>query len=360
MTTQIKIISGILFFLFLLIFASLHVEVPYFISTQGILLPEKEWKLTKSPNGTILNLLKDNRTNSTPFFTSTEFSRGDHAEFHLNHLLKPNSRLNKGDTIGFITSHQESYKLLDLEKELNELKQSRQINLTGEKPERTKAAMEELRMAETNLEAEKIIFDRNKKLHDLDVIADQEFEQSLNFYNQKKQEVLIANANYEDLTAGSKQEEIEYYNTSIDAILKQINVTQKRLDALTLTSPVSGFLSHEFKTETNDNEVLARVISTENMVLMVPVEISQIHYLKKGLAIKISNTLLPEEIEGKVIHIDSKAESLNGRQAVFVTCLIKNEDQKLLPNLKVKGNIICKSIPAFNYFQRLLSIIFNS
>jgi hypothetical protein len=360
MKVRIKIVSGIFLFFFLVFISSFKLEFPYTVSIKGILLPEKEWNFLKTSSGTFLNILKDNGTHTVPFFSNSEFGRGDQVEFALRANAVPGSEITKGDTIGNLYSHQEEFKLLELQRELIEQKRLRDINLTGEKPQRTKAALEELRLAETNLESEERNFQRSKQLYEAEVISEEAFELAENLYKQKQQQVLIAEAKYEDLTAGSKREEIELVNATIEALQKEIDKTLERLSALTIKSPVTGIFSTPYNPGIIEEEVLARVINNKNMIVMAPVEISQTPFLSDGMTIKVTDPHSGIEIDGKVLFVDNNVKSLDGRQMVFVTGLIPNEEGLLSPNLKVEGVIVGKTVSLVEHSFRLFGTIFTN
>ncbi|MFP4621995.1 MAG: HlyD family secretion protein [Bacteroidales bacterium] len=344
----------------MIFFASQSVEFPYTVKGKGILLPKKEWRLTKKPDGTILNILKDNHTNNVPYYASTEFERGDLMRFSINNSLNKGDTIKKGDTIGQISSHQEQFKLEELQMELEEQKRLRSVNITGEKPQRIKAALERLRMAEKDFENEKRSFERSTKLYEEEYIADEEFEQAQNIYNRKKQQVRIARANYEALVSGSKKEEIALIESRIESIEDQMDIIRERLEALTIESPVSGTFTSEMKTETNEEEILASVVTREKMVLLIPVEISRLSHLKKNLPVKIKSSQLNIKTKGKVAHIGNEVKTVDGRQTVFVTCLADNDEKLLLPNQQAEATIICDKITALKYLRRWANQIYTN
>lgn len=324
------------------------------------MVPEQEWKLVKTSNGILINILRDNRTNTIPFFSTAEFGRGDQVEFVLSCPATPGRRVAKGDTIGRIYSYQEQFKLLELRRELIEQQRLRDINIAGEKPQRTRAALEELRLAESDLETEERSFERSKQLYEAEVISDEEFEVAENSYRQKKQQVRIAQANYEDVTAGSKKEEIDLVEATIEAVRKEIAKTRERIDALTIETPVSGVFSNSYNPDETGEEVLARVASNRNMVLKAPVEITQKPFLSEGMTVEINGTHPEKEVQGKVLFVHNEVKSLDGRQIVFATCLLPNEDDLLFPNLRIEGVIIGDKINLCEYLYRMLGTIFTS
>ncbi|MFO8000090.1 MAG: hypothetical protein R6U46_02530 [Marinilabilia sp.] len=360
MRNRIILAAGLLLFIFLLAFVSVKVKMPYTINGKGILLPEKEWKLTRNQDGTVNNILRDNRTHGISSFSSTEFGRGDHANFRLNDQISPNCHISKGDTIGELSSHQEQIKLMKLERELLEQEHMLAINQTGDKPQKISKAREELRMAEDDLETEKRRFERTQQLHKQDVIADQEYEEAQNRYNQKKQEVLIARANYEDLTAGSKKEERQLYETNIRGIEKQINSINDRLDALTITSPLGGTFSPGYKEEQDEENVLARIVSDRKKILMMPVEISNIPYVKENMKVIIHNDRTSNEVTGQILNISQDVKTLDGRQTVLTTSVIEDEESVLFAGLKTEATISGDSVSAFKYFSRVFKTIFTN
>jgi multidrug resistance efflux pump len=247
-----------------------------------------------------------------------------------------------------------------LRRELIEQQRLRDINIAGEKPQRTRAALEELRLAESDLETEERSFERSKQLYEAEVISDEEFEVAENSYRQKKQQVRIAQANYEDVTAGSKKEEIDLVEATIEAVRKEIAKTRERIDALTIETPVSGVFSNSYNPDETGEEVLARVASNRNMVLKAPVEITQKPFLSEGMTVEINGTHPEKEVQGKVLFVHNEVKSLDGRQIVFATCLLPNEDDLLFPNLRIEGVIIGDKINLCEYLYRMLGTIFTS
>ncbi|TCO05402.1 HlyD family secretion protein [Natronoflexus pectinivorans] len=346
----------IVFFL-LLIPVTFYIKIPYTINTNGVLLPVMEWRLEKSFDGTIVNTLKDNRTNTIPKFSATEFQRGDHVEFRKFPEINQRGKITAGDTIGKIHSHLEYFKLLELKGNLEEQMRMKQITLTGETPERIAAAYQQMILAQTEYETEKKLWERTQSLYEENVIALQEYELAQNSYNIKKQQINIARANYEVLTSGAKREEVERVEAVIGAINEQIENVNQRLDAFFITSPISGTVSSGIR-NTTSNETLMRVIQNQQMVLLMPVEVYNLDYVTDGMAVIIDN--IGNSISGNIIHIDDNIEHINQRQAVFVTAIFENPDGELRPNLKVNARIDYGNISLAQYLIRMSKNIYHN
>ena len=91
----------------------------------------EEWELSKTLNGNITTSFKDHITNSTKNYSITEFQRGDAIQFVLNDKVFNKSRIDKGDTIGYIYSNEEKRNLIRLKGDLKILYAELEFFTTG-------------------------------------------------------------------------------------------------------------------------------------------------------------------------------------------------------------------------------------
>lgn len=81
--------------LLILIASFTFLKIPYSVESNGIIVPATEWRLEKTADGIIINILKDNLNNTVPKFTVTEFQRGDHVTFKISDRIKVNTPVKK-------------------------------------------------------------------------------------------------------------------------------------------------------------------------------------------------------------------------------------------------------------------------
>ncbi len=345
--------------LILLYSALFYIKIPYIISGNGIVQPALEWRLDKTIDGKIVNSLKNHISNTVPIFSATEFQRGDLVQFSIAPNILVNSFIQQGDTIGYISSYEEVLKLLQLKRELDEKKRLREVYLTGEKPEAVEVAYQEMVSAEQEFDTQKKITERLKSLHDAQLIADQDYELATNDFNLKKQQVAITRATYQALISGAKKEDIALIDASIHHLNEQIAHTQSRLDNFFIITPITGRLMANSR-ETLELESLARITSTDSMILLMPIDISQLSYFQEGQRVSFVSPFNNQTVNGYVHSIDREIQQLNQRQTVFVTAIIKDTTNLLMPNLKVSADIDGGEITLAQYIIRLSKTVYNN
>ncbi len=359
MKKKIVLPAAVILFLCVSSFSLFYIKIPYTINGNGIIKPTYEWRLDKTLDGRIVNTLKNNLTNTVPEFTATEFQRGDLVEFIISRNLGINIKVFKGDTIGTINSYIESLKLLQMRGELEEKIRLRDVYLTGEKPENVEIAYQEMVRAEQELLTQQKITERIKTLHNEQLIADQEYEISQNDLNNMVQTAAIKRASYQSMISGAKKEEIALVDAAILQLRSQIEITEKRIDAFTITAPITGILLPNGR-EITEMESLARIISVDSTIIVLPVDISELQYIKTGSTVKCLTPINKTELLGYIYHIDNEIQQLNQRQMVFVASVIDYKQNDIMPNLKVSVKIETGEITIAQYFTRLLKTVYNN
>ncbi|GAO30280.1 HlyD family secretion protein [Geofilum rubicundum] len=359
MNSNIRLgVTGALIAVFVIV-AVIIIKIPYYIESNGLVKPAMEWKLEKTPDGLIINTLRNNTNNTLPHFSTTEFQRGDHMSFELHPANNAQQLIKKGDTIATIYSHLENFKLLELERELLDNKQQKIVLLSGDKPALVNAAYQEMLLAVSEFETQQKLMERTESLHEMGVVADLEYDLARNEYNIKKQQVNITRANYQSLIEGSKQEEVALIDARISALHGQIDNIKERLEAFTILSPIDGQSLVDLN-RVQENELLAHIYGTGEMAVIMPVEMSQLRYFGEGMKILLDNGLREEILVGEIKLISNKAELLNQKQVVFVSSLIPNSENTLKPNMKTKVKIDTGEISLFQYIMRLVSTIYRN
>jgi multidrug efflux pump subunit AcrA (membrane-fusion protein) len=329
------------------------------ISVKGIINPAYEWTLARNPDGNLLMSLKNNINNTISNYSITEFQRGDLAEFTLNEIVFNNEFVNKGDTIGIIYSNAEQRRLIELHGELSIQQRLLNFYASGEKPEEVQAAYERMMLALQEYETQKKITERNRSLYESDVIAEEEYDISLNQYQVKLQNYNISKSQYEAVLAGSKPEQLDYIAARINAIKEQINHLEQLLSSFNITTPISGKIIKQ-QGKALEYDVILKVMDTTQFILIAPVDVYQLNYITKGQEIVLSNPSFRSPIISSIHDFDNSIYLLNQRQRVFVNALIEDSSGQVFPNMQVEVKIRSGRITLFEYFRRLYNEIYNN
>ena len=339
--------------------AAVYIEIPYNIKTKGIILPAREWRLERLPDGTILNTEMNHLTNKISYYSVLEFQRGDHAEFIINEDVFSGKTINRGDTVGYIRSWEEERRLITLLGALEENERLLDVSLSGEKLEEINAARERLLLAEREYETQKKLVARMEALHQTGVIADEDWELALNDYLVKEQNMNIARSMLEVVSTGAKPEEQELIRANIRNYRRQIEQTQNRINSFNVLAPFRGTIIRQQGAELN-NESIIRVADLERLVVTLPVDLYQLAYIENGNPVNIRINSGRRVYRAKIIDSDNTVQFIDQRQNVFLTALLEEETDKFIPNMLVQAEIICGKVTARDYMKRMFKVIFEN
>ena len=332
------------------------IKISYNISSKGIIIPLREWRIERLSGSILLSTEKDNMMNRISGFSVIEFQRGDHAEFLSGGMALSGNKINKGDTVGYIVSPEEERRLLVLNSQLEEQKRSLQVALTGEKEEQIKAAREGFILAEKEYETQRKLAARMKNLHESGVIADEAWEIAMNEYQVKKQNMHIARSVLDDIASGVKPEELELIRTNIKSLQKQVDQTKKRLDAFNITAPFSGTVISQLSSGIN-SELIIQLADMNELIIRIPVELYQLEYIRIGNEVRFGLNSGGQKYYANVAAIDNSVQHIDQKQHVFVSAILKNEPDIFFPNMRVKTDIICGQITVRDILKRMFKLI---
>lgn len=147
----------------------------------------------------------------------------------------------KGDTILTLSNSDLRLQVLQQTSAIyDQINQTRNSRLNIE--QNSLSLKERLAQAENQLAVAKSNFERQKKLHEQDLIAEQTFlETKENYQYQKKRYNLI----YESFKKDSikSQQQLQQIDQSLDRMWRSLEAVQSILDRLVVTAPISGQLS---------------------------------------------------------------------------------------------------------------------
>ncbi len=345
----------------LLLYANKYIELTYTVSSKGLLYPGKEWVLSRTTDGNLINSLKDNFNNSLIDYTVTEFQRGDMASFAVRPQVLQKKQIEKGDTIAIIQSQNELLRITELRGELAVQQRLLSVYASGERLQDIEVAYQQMILAQNEVKAQQRITERNRILYEKRHIPEEEYEVSLNELNIKEQEYLIAQTQYESLKGGAKPEQIELIQANIESLKQQIEQINRLMDAYTITSPINGIIIKQQGTNTS-YETILRVAQTTEYVIKIPVNVYQLPYLETGQKLNFHTPGTGEAFSAYIAGFDNTVQMIDGRQKIFLTAvtdLPANEFQ-FFSNTLVDVSIPSAPVSLGNYLKRLVNEVYNN
>ncbi len=346
----------------LIIFIANKFEYTYTISSKGLIYPSQEWVLARTSDGNLVNSLRDNYHNTISEYTVTEFQRGDLAGFILMPDLFQRQYISKGDTIGIMSSQTERRRHSELTGELMRQRKLLSVYASGERPQDISIAYERMVLARTEYETQKRITERNQVLFERRHIPEEEYEISEKEYAVKKQNYLIARNQYEALQAGAKQEQLDFISSNIQAIEKQIEMLEELMGTFVITSPISGKIIRQQGNNGSTTDALIRVASTDNYVIMVPVNLYQVPHLSAGQKLSFQSHRDRRIYTATITGFDNAVQMIDGRQKLFVIASIDNniDDMSFYPNMLKDVTISSEPLSLREYLLRLVNEVYNN
>lgn len=347
----------LLLLLAFLIVGSYFISIPFYVYSKGMVLPAKEWSLKKSGDGMLVSVYKDHLLNTITSFSVTEFQRGELAGFRINDKILTQEFIHAGDTIGIINSSEEDRRHVELLAELQVQKSLLKVHSSGEKPETVQMAYEAMIKAEHEFETQKKITARNETLFNEGVIAAEEYELYQNELLIKQQNMNIARSNFEAVSTGAKEEQLNFLMASINALEMQIRQVEKRLRSFHILSPIDGKLVGRREMQTLDETVVNIADNTQWLVIL-PVPIHQLPYIENGQDVVLKTGNYGISFRANIISVDNVVQMVDQRQNVFVTALLQESETDIIPSMITDATIHCGVVSVVDYFKRLFRIVY--
>lgn len=308
----------LILFLAALIAASfLPIEIPYTIKSKALILPVKEWELSRLADGSLSSIIRNQQTGAIESYGITEFRRGDVVRFEINSDIYLTGRVSKGDTIGLLYSNDEQMRLAELKGDVEVLNAEIAFYLTGEKSEFVRSVEKEVSMATEALARAETIYNRSRRMMKDTLIPIEEFEIDRHEYELRKLELEHARAKLEVVSTGEKPERIDHVRAQRDALKNQIQQLESRMEELTLLAPIDGMVSLDRNYLSRD--MLVKVIDTSSYVGVAPVLLRDKPYILNGSEVRIRAGSSGGDIVGTVQDFNNVSEVLNGETVVFFT-----------------------------------------
>jgi hypothetical protein len=352
----------VLIVLLFLILAASYVELSYSVRGRGVVMPLEEWGLYRGSGGSLVHIHENHLDGVVSEYGVSEIQRGDVARYVFDELLIKGGNINRGDTLARLITSDIQLKIIELEGDLSYQKSLLSSYLAGEKPEEIEVAENRIELARQELDNQKLLTNRVVILFEEDVVSRQEYELSLNDLKVKERALEIALSQYNALMAGRKQEDLQVIRSRVTSLESQIQQMKKHIDAFHLVSPVSGEVIRERNPLLeNVEEVILRVADFSSYVVLIPVDYSEIAYLKEGQTVSIKSGSEGVVITGELAAIDKTIRLISNRPKIFLTVLVNNDEEiAFFRNMMVDVQVDCGKISFWEYLNRLTKAVYHN
>lgn len=324
-------------------------KIPYSIEVPGRMMPIREWILTTGENGQLRATLYDHIPGTMRTYSVTQFERGDVMRFTLHPAIRPGASVATGDTVGVIYSNKTEHQLAQLTGALSTAMASLNLYRSGEKESVIREAQQRLAHAREQAEEQRKILERLRMLYERDFISEQEIEIAESTLGLYDIHVTIAEAQLQTVQTGSKEEQIDLVCSRIRALKEEMNTVRKRLEHLTLISPLSGVVFRFFSGDT-----LVAMGDTAAYVVVMPVKWKDRRYLTSKQEVTLNVDGLHSSLHGTLLQLGRVVQVLNGQQVLWATAIVKPNAEGLAPGLIVRCSISCEPVRPIQYLGRVI------
>lgn len=347
---RLLFLFGLTAFAFPLLFFSSLITIPYEMSSYAQVYPQQKWILSKGTDGQIISSLIDFTSGGPNEFNITQFDRGETVSFGIAASIKGKSELIAGDTIAKIYSSQISERIMIAEGKLVVARASLHSQSAGEKDALIKEAKTRLDYSKEKVNENKSLFQRKEQLFERGLISQEEFDIQKWELKLSGIEENIYRSQLEALTTGVKSEEINLLNSNIDALNSELIFLKDRNSKLAIVSPINGIIS-----PTLSEDTLLTVLNVENVVLNIPVKVNEAGYFRTGDSLKLLLETPAKKFSGKLLSITKEVKILNNEQVLFLGVLVNNKNQKLVPGMVVKSDIVLEPLTPWQHFKKFIT-----
>lgn len=333
------------------------IKITYKIYATGKVFPVNEWMLSRSIDGRIASMTKNNELDIVSNYSGREFQSGDVFDFYMEPAVMQKNYIQKGDVLGHLCSKILQSDLVRLQGLLEVEKASLNVISTGQKPEVIEESKTNLRLAKEKYITQKKIVERNIKLQQDSLLPFQQLEVSKDALELSRIGIQIAEAQLQKLMTGDKQEELELNRQKIYSIENQINELKHRMDNFAIKAPFGGLVQQK-KGGISAVEVLMDLLDTAEYIAIAPIPLREVNYLKTGAVVMLKLFNSDETLQAKVTRMDNAIQLVGGKQAIYATFRIIKKSTHPQPGIFAKATIICDEISLWDYMNRVLGDIF--
>lgn len=321
----------------------LPIDVVYEVEVETRTYPSKEWKIVK--DGTDYRTEEVNYTNSpTSSSRNFVFERGDVINIQFPDKIYDGSYIEKDSLLLQFSSMMHN---LRIQRALNEIEIQESMRIAGTaamKVPELHRAQEEITLAESNLNLQKINHARLTALLEDGIISQAELDLQTNRLEVARQQVAIAQQGLNNASFEQKPEDIEVFDTRIRSTDKELDLLLAQQNSYRIPSPFSGKLKLY-----PEEDVLLSVLDTGSVSLLFPFPIDQRDHLCKQSFLTLSTEngdyLLPFSLREDVSIIQGEQKCLG---------VAEFNGEELAYGHVLKASVVCDTLSLRNYLLRKL------
>ena len=329
-------------------------KYPYSLEVVGKIFPHKEWIITRSPNGILTSVLRDNTMGKFDSYFVTEFERGNPVSLNIHRSIVPGTYVAKGDTIGWIDSNEIERQIAELNGLLQSQKALLLVVSTGEKESMVLEAKRVLEHARETYDEHQKIVARLEKLSGSGFVPYQDYEIALSTQNLFMINIGIAEAQLKSVQSGLKQEEIEMVSSRITSLEEEIDTLLERNEKYTLTSPLSGVVF-----ETTPGDTLVNIGDTSSYIVIIPVKLKSRNLINPVQKVKYTIEGFSDSFYGEILQLGNVVHILNGEQVLLVTASLIVQNQNLSKGTMTRCSIVCEPVTPRETLLRSVFSVFK-
>ena len=271
-----------------------------------------------------------------------------YAQVHLKTKVSEGQRVTKGDTVATFYSAQYTAELKGIEANLLKAQAYLDLLKNSPRPEELQNAQDKLIQAQAKFQAEENELERARKLHQQNLLSDQELERIESEYSVLTQEKDIAQNNLKMLKEGTKPEEIQMAEAEVKRLESNKENFENQLSASFIKTPISGVV-----TTLRRDPIFLEIENLDSVKVLIKVSEKDMDVVKPGLQVKAKVRSFPfESFYGLVTHIPHQSEEIGNKRIFLVETKIDNRDNLLKSGMTGHAKIYCGKRSLFNLLTR--------
>ena len=324
------------------------VQFPSSIRTYGRIQCAHEWVLVRSGDGLSASVY-NHETGANEGYHASSFDRNASVSFTLNPDMVPGRQVNRGDTVGIVSSSETQEKLIALNGELAHAEGLLAVNTSGEKDVVIQAAEQRLDIAHRRRDEQERSFERSKALYAQQLLTQAQYEASENSMHAAEDEVELATSALAEANSGAKPQQVELIYSNIAALKEEIAALRRRAATLTIVSPLTGLV-----TRGTSSDVLLTIADTSRYVAMVPVRLVDIARVASVPRAEVTFLGLTAPLRGHITEMDHQVTSIGLERVVLATALLDRSKAPLVLGLPLRCDITCPPVTPMSLVKQFL------
>ena len=297
-------------------------------------IAHQQWELSHVEPDKLVSRLVSNDSFNVQQFSLHQFNRPDYIDFTLLTDIKSGSKLEKGEIVATLVSHEDRMRFTELASRLKQAQYELKILQTGEKPALQEEAQRSLEYAEAELEAYKPRLERTRQLFQNNLVSQDELERAEANFQLYQVNVAVQKAKVDAAQSGEKIESVDRIRAEIAGLEEEVLLMEEKIESEKIQSPISGLV-----VESEQDGILLEVNKVDTLVTQIPVEESVYRYIKTGLDVVLFPSGLNRSVRTTVFNLGQRAQIVNGKSMFIVTCLLDNRENGILPGMTGRAKI---------------------